>query len=195
MSHIAAFDSDPVLAQVQANLSVGGSGFPVMTGPGIAAPAAGSEIMNALIGLAVKGSHAPMARSSQQPSMLGPAIGAGVAGLAVGAGAAAALMGGKGKPSAAAPAGTPPAPPAETPAAKPAAKPATGAAASPTKTPTPPPGGTAKVPEPPTKAAPAAATPPSGTPPTTANLGQEFSPGGLTLTPLAPPPKDLKLPS
>jgi hypothetical protein len=123
-----------------------------MTGPGAGVPAAGSEIMNVLIGLAVKGSHAhaPMTTSSQQPSTLGPAIGAGAAGLAVGAGAAAALMRGKGKPAHGEVPGSPPAPPSEMPGAKPAVG-ATPAAASP-KTPTPPPGGTATVPEAPTKA-------------------------------------------
>lgn len=121
-SHLAAFDSDPVLARVQASLSDVGTGFPVLTGPGVAAPATGSEIMNALIGMAVKGSssHAPVTTSSTQPSSLGPALGAGAAGLAVGAGAAAALMAGKGKPSAAISTGMPPAPPAEMPTAKPA---------------------------------------------------------------------------
>ncbi len=124
-SHLAAFDSDPVLARAQESLSPGGSNISSIAMAGLAPMSAGADIFNTLIHLAVNSSRptVPMATSSSQPSSAGPAIGAGIGGLAVGAGLAGAALSGKGKPMIntvnTAPAGGAPVPPTKIPGGKP----------------------------------------------------------------------------
>jgi len=124
-SHLAAFDSDPVLARTQESLSPGGSDISAIAMAGSTPVSAGGDIFNTLVHLAVNSSRptAPMATSSSQPSSAAPAIGAGIGGLAMGAGLAGAALAAKGKPMAntvhTAPTGGAPVPPAKIPGGKP----------------------------------------------------------------------------
>ncbi|HEX5036369.1 MAG TPA: hypothetical protein VFX30_04355 [bacterium] len=150
MAPLPPLESDPVLASVQRNLSMGGGEISAIVRSGAATT--GNDIMNVIHLMASGQSHAAPVSTAAAPSSAGPVVGGLAAGLAAGVAAGAmASAGSKGGTKA----GQPPAPPTELPGAKsgPAAAPVmtTSTTTAATKDPVPPPGG-GKVPEPPTKA-------------------------------------------
>jgi len=89
-SHVAASDNDPVLNQVQMSLGLAGGdvgAYVLLAGNGSGAQgAAMMNQMNQLVGLAMqRPSQGGIRHQSSQGSSAGPAIGAGVGGLALGA--------------------------------------------------------------------------------------------------------------
>lgn len=150
MAHLPPLESDPVLASVQKNLSMGGGEISAIVRSGAATT--GNDIMNVIHLMASGQSHAAPVSTAAAPSSAGPAVGGVIAGVAAGVAVGAmAYAGSKGG----AKVSQPPSPPAELPGAKPGALAApvttTATPTTATKDPIPPPGG-GKVPEPPTSA-------------------------------------------
>ncbi len=108
-SHVAAFDNDPVLNQVQMSLGLAGGdvgAYVLQAGNGSGSQ--GAALMNQLVGLAMqRTTQGGVRHQGSQGSSAGPAIGAGVGGLALGAAGGALLSQlGKKKNAAAVPATT-----------------------------------------------------------------------------------------